>query len=228
MDSKKAKRPKHEIPLGGKSSKANMYSSLDKSLVVWTSDARQTTIYLFQARCASSSAEWYTFLRGLLGWSRAAELQVSVPELNVTLRLDDPFGSVSNEDGDDDQDEETFIRNTLAKEKDAASTIIKDCLKMLENAPEWSDALQSWTDHERIGLAWKRYDRLEWIHGENEKKMFGTMAMTQSHDLELRPKQHYPTTSHTRKGKNLSEPVPVEGFLIRLTSQQGKHERVGK
>jgi hypothetical protein len=229
LDSKRSsKRPQYEIPLGGKRSKVNMYSSLDKSLVAWTLDGRHTKIYLLQARCASSSAEWYTFLRGILGWSRAEELQISVPELNVNLLLDNPFGSLSSADDDGAHDEDEFIRKTLAKEEGVASTIIKSCLEMLENTPEWSDVLQSWTYNERIGLAWKRYDRLEWIHGENEKKMFGTMAMTQSHDLELRPKQHYPTTSHTRKGKVLNEPAPVEGFLIRLTSQKGKHQRMGK
>jgi Pleckstrin homology domain len=205
-----------------------MYSSLDKSLVTWTPDRHGTKIFLFQARSSSSSAEWYTFLRGVLGWDRASELRINVPELNVNLRLENPFDILSEDDGEVDQDNAHFAQRTLEKAHAVAPNIIKTCLQMLEAAPEWSDALQKWMDHQRIGLAWKRYDRLEWIHGANEKKMCGTIAMIQSHDLELRPKQHYATTSHTRKGRVLTEPAPVEGFLVRLTSQKGQHQRMGK
>lgn len=98
---------------------------------------------------------------------------------------------------------------------------------MLENNPEWADVLESWLARERIGLAWKRYDRLEWIHGANEQKMYGTMAMQQTHELELRPKDHYPTSSRIG-GEAMDEPAPVEGFLIRLTSQKGHVRRLGK
>jgi hypothetical protein len=58
--------------------------------------------------------------------------------------------------------------------------------------------------------------------------MYGTIAMLKTHDLELRPKTHYPTTALTRKKhKTLTEPVPVEGFLIRLTGQTGRAKRLG-
>ena len=58
--------------------------------------------------------------------------------------------------------------------------------------------------------------------------MYGSMAMQNTHDLELRPKHHYPTTAHCNKGVLHQEPPPVEGFLIRLTSQKGLHQRMGK
>ena len=77
-------------------------------------------------------------------------------------------------------------------------------------------------------LAWKRYDRLEWVHGAVEQKMYGTVAMQRTHDLELRPKDHYPVTVKTSKDKVRDEPPPVEGFLIRLTSQRGQERRLGK
>jgi hypothetical protein len=52
--------------------------------------------------------------------------------------------------------------------------------------------------------------------------------MQKSHELELRPKSHYPTTAVTqKKHKTLIEPVPVEGFLIRLTGQRGRARRLG-
>ena len=185
-----------------------------------------------QARTGSHAVEWYTFLRNVLGWRRASELQINIPDLSVSLRIDDPFekleqSQIAVQETEDGEEEEAILR-TMKEEEAVASNLIKRCLSMLDTSKEWSDILDAWCKGERIGLAWKRYDRLEWIHGANERKMYGTIAMMKSHELELRPKSHYPTTAITRKKKTLTEPAPVEGFLIRLTSQRGVDRKLGR
>jgi hypothetical protein len=52
--------------------------------------------------------------------------------------------------------------------------------------------------------------------------------LTQTYNLELRPKIHYPTQVRLGFEKYLPEPVPIEGFLVRLTSANGKQARFGK
>jgi hypothetical protein len=194
--------------------------------------SRGTRIFIMQARTASNAVEWYTFLRNVMGWRRASELQIHIPDMSVSLQISDPFRSleesqVAAQEAADSDDEEAILK-TMQEEQAVAQSLIKRCLVQLEDSSEWADVLQSWTGNQRVGLAWKRYDRLEWIHGANERKMYGTIAMAKSHDLELRPKSHYPTTAVTRrKHKTLTEPVPVEGFLIRLTSQKGRARRLG-
>ncbi|KAF2200678.1 hypothetical protein GQ43DRAFT_481352 [Delitschia confertaspora ATCC 74209] len=226
------KRAQYEIPLGRKVTKVNLYSSLDKSLVVWVPGSRGTKIFVMQARTASNATEWYTFIRNILGWRRASELQINVPDLSINLHLTNPFQKleVSQNDAQDveDEDSEEAILRTMKEEQAVARNLIRRCVEMLGDTPEWKDVLNTWLNSQRIGLAWRRYDRLEWIHGANERKMYGTIAMAKSHELELRPKVHYPTTAVTRKKhKTLEEPVPVEGFLIRLTSQRGATRRMG-
>ena len=98
----------------------------------------------------------------------------------------------------------------MEAERAVAGEIIARCMKMLENDPEWANVLEAWLHNEKMGLAWKRYDRLEWVHGANEQKMYGTIAMQRSHELELRPKQHYPTVAKSDDA-SLEEPAPVEG-----------------
>ncbi|CZT19767.1 related to PH domain protein [Ramularia collo-cygni] len=225
------KKPKVQMLLGAKSSKVNMYSSLDKTLCVWTTVSGRTTIYYLRAQSTATAVEWYTFLRGLLGDERPDTLQINVPDLNVSLRLDDPFGQVEAAKtldkaaaGDDDA-----LARAISDESGAAGAIVARCVSMLNRSPEWTDVLEGWAKDERIGLAWKRYDRLEWIHGAVEQRMYGTIAMLRTHDLELRLKDHYPVSAKGRHGSPvLEEPPPVEGFLIRLTSQQGKEQRLGK
>lgn len=209
-----------------------MFSSLDKSVVVWMPVSRGTRIFIMQARTASNAVEWYTFLRNVMGWRRASELQINVPDMSVSLRICDPFRKLeaSQQEAQEatDSDNEEAILKTMQEEQAVAQALVTKCLDQLDGSPEWADILDSWVRNHRIGLAWKRYDRLEWIHGANERKMYGTIAMAKSHELELRPKTHYPTTAVTRKKhRTLTEPVPVEGFLIRLTSQRGRARRLG-
>jgi hypothetical protein len=220
----------YEILIGRKTCKVNLYSSLDKSIVVSTPDAHGTLIFIMQARTSSNATEWYTFLRNVLGWRRASELQIHIPDMSLNVQIANPFEKLEasqNEVQDADDTEEALLK-TMQVEQAVASDLVRRCLAELEDSPEWADVLDSWIKDQRIGLAWKRYDRLEWIHGANERKMYGTIAMLKSHDLELRPKTHYPTTVVTRKKqKTLTEPVPVEGFLIRLTGQHGRTKRLG-
>jgi hypothetical protein len=187
-----------------------------------------------QARTASNAVEWYTFVRNILGWRRASQLQINIPDMSVSLEINDPFQKLEHSQSeaaqqvDGEEDTEVAILTTMKEEQAVAANLIRECLDHLQGSPEWSDILDSWLNNQRIGLAWKRYDRLEWIHGANERRMYGTIAMQKSHDLELRPKSHYPTTAVTRKKrKTLTEPMPVEGFLIRLTGQKGRSKRLG-
>lgn len=227
------KRSAHKIPLNKKTTKINLYSSLDKTLVIWVPWRQGRAIYILRPRSAASSVEWYTFLRGVLGRKRSPILQVNIPDLSVTLQLDDPFGHLeSSEDAiQASKGDQAALQRTMEAERAVAGDIVARCMKMLEKDPEWATVFDAWLRHEKMGLAWKRYDRLEWVHGANEQKMYGTIAMQKSHDLELRPKQHYPTNAKTSENgsfETLEEPAPIEGFLIRLTSQKGRSRRLGK
>ncbi|KAJ9661465.1 hypothetical protein H2201_006496 [Coniosporium apollinis] len=224
------KRSKHELPLSRKLTGVNLFSSLDKTIVVWVPWRKGTAIYIMQPHSAASAVEWYTFLRNILGWHRASELQVNIPDLSVSLRLDNPFAQLeaSRDMAQAAEGNEEAIEKTMREEEAVAGNIIKRSIEMLEKSKDWHDIIGAWAKNERIGLVWKRYDRLEWIHGANERKMYGTIAMQKSHELELRPKSHYPTKTRDLKGQALIEPPPVEGFLVRLTSQKGDSQRLGR
>ncbi|KAL9026080.1 MAG: hypothetical protein Q9196_005206 [Gyalolechia fulgens] len=225
-----AKRCTHEIPLLKKTTNVNLYSSLDKTLVMWIPWRGNTKIFLLRPRSASSSVEWYTFIRNALGWKRPQDLQVNVPDLSVTLQIINPFSHLeaARAAASSLSNDETALLKSMKAEEAIASVIIDRCVAMLQESKEWAQVLQNWLEHEKMGLAWKRYDRLEWVHGANEQKMYGTLAMQKSHELELRPKKHYPTMVKPPNQSTIEEPAPAEGFLIRLTSQRGRVQRLGK
>lgn len=223
------KKPHHEVVLKPKTTRINLYSSLDKTVVIWHPYKKGTRILIMRPRSTAHSVEWYTFLKDSLGWARPSALQINVPDLSVSLLLEKPFEELEkSRESFDDVDEEVSVIRTMAEEQAVAGKMITKCLDMLQSDSEWADVLDTWSKTEKMGLAWKRYDRLEWIHGTNQQKMYGSMAMQKSHDLELRPKKHYPTNSRGKKGKLHEEPAPVEGFLIRLTTQRGVQQRLGR
>lgn len=223
-------RASHEIVLTRKNTRVNLYSSLDKTLVIWVPWKAGTRIYILRTRSYASAVEWYSFIRSSLGWKRPSNLEIYVPDLSINLSIQDPFeefeaardAALSGEVSD------AAILKTMEAENAVAGIIIQRCMEMLKNFPEWADVLETWLRHEKMGLAWKRYDRLEWVHGANEQRMYGTIAMQKTHDLELRPKQHYPTTIAIKGESLMEEPPPLEGFLVRLTSQKGQVRRFGK
>lgn len=223
------RKAKHEILLDRRESNVNLYSSLDKSLVIWALVPDKTTIYILKSRSGSSAVEWYTFLRKAMGWQRPFQLPISVPDLGVSVCVRNPFEGLENLLKSDVENENyDMLLQTMYKEQAVATEIVKQSVTMLMKVPQWQDVTQSWLKNEKLGLAWRRYDRLEWIHGLNERKMYGTMAMLRSHELELRPKIHYPTEVMLHNDTILVEPVPVEGFLVRLTTQKGSDRSIGR
>ncbi|KAL1650079.1 hypothetical protein SLS58_001457 [Diplodia intermedia] len=156
--------------------------------------------------------------------------RVNVPGLDVSLRLENPFQELesSKEIQEAAKGNAEAMVKAVQQEQAVAKNIMNRAIDMLIQTPDYSEVVKKWTSSGRMGLAWKRYDRLEWIHGPNEKKMYGSIAMARTHELELRPKEHYPTKARTKKNNILEEPVPVEGFLVRLTSQRGLDQRLGR
>ena len=223
------RKPKYEIALNRRESNINLYSSLDKTLVIWASTSRKTFIYILKSRSASSAVEWYTFLQKVMGWRRPSELPVNVPDIGVSLRVKNPFdGLESLLRSDHESENSDMLLQTKQKEEAVATDIVKRCVDMLMRLPAWQDLIKSWLKNERLGLAWQRYDRLEWVHGLNERKMYGTMAMLRTHELELRPKKHYATNVALPNDNVMVEPPPVEGFLVRLTTQKGSDRSIGR
>ncbi|OJD23260.1 hypothetical protein ACJ73_05385 [Blastomyces percursus] len=221
-----------DIPLTLGFTKVNLFSSLDKTIVIWHPDHEGSILFIMRAKSWTHSMEWYTFLRTTLGWQRPTDLIVRVPDLDIAVLLKHPFSHLQNYPtlvDQDDNEECSALLRTMAEERAVAAGIVKTCMSTLSECPEWASILKVWPDSMKMGLAWRRYDRLEWVHGANEERMYGTIAMKTSHELELRPKRHYPTTiKHAGEEEVTEEPPPIEGFLILLTSQKGRRQRLGK
>lgn len=91
-----------------------------------------------QARTASNAVEWYTFLRNVMGWRRASELQINIPDMSLSVQIGNPFEKLEasqNEVQDADDTEQAMIK-TMREEQAVAEQLIRRCLDELGDAPE--------------------------------------------------------------------------------------------
>ncbi|KAK7204104.1 Pleckstrin homology domain-containing protein [Myxozyma melibiosi] len=235
------------IPLDRKFVGVNLFSSLDKSLALWTPDMKgrkknnRTMIYILRFRSPSTSIAWYGFLRGVLGGKIAKDIILQVPDLEASLKIGIPWDDIrehnmrilleaqENEDaGANHAQDVTSPRRTVL---DITEYTIQTALDILEKVPEYAETVRYWRERERLGLAWRRYDRIEWLHDVTEQHIYAAWALRKTHELELRPQVHYATFSplpKPRAAQSVAEPPPIEGFLIRLTQHSGNTTRLGR
>jgi hypothetical protein len=80
----------------------------------------------------------------------------------------------------------------------------------------------NWQGSFKAGIAWRRYDRLQWIVDLHESQIQVSWCMFDTHDLELRLKVSYSRPVHFEETNDkMDEPTPVEGFVERLTTWTG-------
>ena len=231
-----SKRVAYEIALKPLLTRVNLFSTLDKTIVVWEAKKKATKIFVLRPRSSTSSIEWLMFLNLILGYTIPDMLRISVPDLDVVLEVFNPLNeSEVFENSPGEVNDAVALdegEQKLLKDGHTAKGIIGRALQVLEDS-EFQNILNSWQERdERLGLAWRQYDRLEWLHGANENHMYSVLAMQKTHELEIRPKVHYPTIAitgspGTDRGQ-LHEPAPIEGFLVLQTSQKGRESLMGK
>ncbi|ODQ54458.1 hypothetical protein SAICODRAFT_54524 [Saitoella complicata NRRL Y-17804] len=220
-----------QIPLDSEA-RVNLYSHLDKSLCIWRPYKNGTIFYILRPNSVPDSIEWYGFIQQCLGSHPARYAHIHVPDLDVSFRV--ALRSNATETGNTGTVAATGALDEAGNIIAANGRIITPdiltttCLNLLEQTKEWEDVLKYWKANEKLGLCWKRYDRVEWIHGSNGARLIGQWTMARTHQIELRPKTHYPTRVHVSRSAVLEEPEPVEGFLVRLSSARGRHARLGR
>ncbi|KKY23126.1 putative ph domain protein [Diplodia seriata] len=159
--SKNKKKAKHEVRLGPKYTKVNLYSSLDKTVVIWTPWRKGTKIFIMRPHSGSSAAEWYTFLRNILGWNRASELQVNVPGLDVSLRLENPFQELesSKEIQEAAKGNAEAMVKAVQQEQAVAKNIMNRAIDMLIQTPDYSEVVNPYPIKD---------EQIEWLADGNE------------------------------------------------------------
>ncbi|ODV91787.1 hypothetical protein CANCADRAFT_30113 [Tortispora caseinolytica NRRL Y-17796] len=210
----KSKKPRFSVDIGPAQSGANLYSALDKSFAIWTCKKSETDIYILKHTSPAVCIEWYAFFSEVLGWKPKPEFFIAVPDIDLTLRI-----KLSRK-----KFRKFFkpSKHSEHGESDFTSYLINRVLAHVSRLPQFESAVKTFLLKESVGLAWKRFDCLEWVYGPFSERILGTRALREQYNLELRARVHYPTciSSHDVA---LLEPSPIEGFVVCISKAQAKN-----
>lgn len=223
---------KHDIQIG-------FSNLLDKSIRISRVKKNSITVYTLLAHSSTSAIIWISFLKQLIdpravSTHRKRTLLINLPVLDISFTILQFRGLckklIANEflaskyitvkfrnDGYEFPKSETFDRvlNMVASQivqlesanKLPKTAAVKDFVSKVKNNRSF------------LALSFRKYDRLEWIVGENEPivqilwNIFGS-----SYELELREFQH---EAHILANGSMVEPLPVEGFVAKLSNRNG-------
>ncbi|KAJ1725979.1 hypothetical protein LPJ61_005506, partial [Coemansia biformis] len=167
---------------------------------------------------------------------------VNVPEIGVKVQvklgrhgLAVPAGVLLG--GPDD----ALLERQWRCEATTAWHVRRDAVNALLSDKVVGDRVREWLDAERlgqltIGMAWRRYDRLDWIMpcgaldaagcfkvDSVNDRVVGPQLLEGTHSLELRVLEHYPDSVAVDR-RRVDEPLGAEGFVMLKRDKRHKLE----
>jgi hypothetical protein len=215
---------------------------LDKSICISKEKRAYTAQYTLLAHSPSSAIMWFSFLRHLLEPPSVREISkreflIGIPSLNISFAISGlPSIHARMLLAESKQPDDVLIRFTetgYQYPKIESFNITLDMivakLRDLEEAGRLPSTLSSKQvlhklkkDRSFLALSFRKYDRLEWILGENEAIIENLWTVLgSSFELELREFEH---ESHALLDGSLTEPLPIEGFVVKLSNRSGQHK----
>ncbi|QLQ82444.1 hypothetical protein HG537_0H02060 [Torulaspora globosa] len=222
-----------------------IYSNLDKSIYIQKpakkdndgphetpsddDDDEYSSLKIYILKCSTliSSGKWYNLLRRATQMrDKLTQISLKVPEadISVDINLRDAVvkGLIKSENGIDDLKLCVLRRGYRVLQRPLMRFLIVAILEELKKA-DLAEVVQKWELANIIlGCSYKHYDMLQWCSNNSIRSFFEMFSLFKSCVLEFRPYMPAPRQALTEDGCILVEPVPIEGFLIRLTNRTGK------
>lgn len=198
---------------------SNLYSNLDKTLSISISKSKGVLIHMINFHNHNKSLRWLYFIKQALGDPLNEVFNINVPEINLQLEISIP---------------EEIIIEAIEAFKDVQLSILANGYKVrytpliqyildkIQEISQNNHIIEQWLkENSSPWFCFKDYDRLEWISDDSEIFYIQNQLLKQKFNLELR-NMHNLINDVSLSGKHLSEPLPIEGFLCRLTDVKGE------
>ncbi|CAG8654638.1 17866_t:CDS:2, partial [Funneliformis caledonium] len=182
------------IPFTSKT-KFSLFSSSDYTILLSQPMKRYVKNFILNPRTISLCVQWYQVLYDLFSETTSKSippsLGVTIPDLDIKLQI--PIYQ--------NDDDENFSLLSMNAEK-----VMNAVLNELNFLTEQNDVLDKWVKSKDLRLCWKRYERLEWIDEKDHvwnDSLKCPQFVEQTHQLQLRPIEHYPTSVKFKDGTRL-------------------------
>lgn len=213
------------------------YSTLDKTIVFWKPMARGggggggggTMIYILRPHSTDSSLKWLALFLRTLGRRKAHHLSLGIPHLGFNIDVALPIALIQQEQEQRHQARRAGLnlvsyqdmKSNAARATPLLQYLYYITIRLLNTAGFKKQQILNFLGNAKMGLAWRRFDRLEWVHQEKEESIYYNWVLHNTHDLEIRLRRPYLSSVTFDDGEQMDEPTPVEGYLMRVTNWKG-------
>ncbi|EGW35794.1 uncharacterized protein SPAPADRAFT_147448 [Spathaspora passalidarum NRRL Y-27907] len=209
-DNAKQQSPRVGFSLNSKIS-AKFYNILDKSISLTARQGDDTFSYILKCNNQTKALRWLYFIKSSLGHDMNTMFNIYIHHVGQFLQVKIPENILEKAV---QSIEEVHIREKKTGYEVQHSVL----LQYLKNT------IKAKFKHENISFSnswfcFRFYDRLEWVADNSELLFIGNVLYTPTFQLEYRTIELTSVYTPTYK---LEEPVPIEGFLARLTSTSGR------
>ncbi|KAK6455318.1 Pleckstrin homology domain-containing protein [Scheffersomyces xylosifermentans] len=198
---------------------AQFYSELDKSISISVPQKGEIFGYILKCHDQLSAFRWLHFIKQALGDVMEPYFRVFLPELNVSIRIKVPESILAKSLEPSSNMEISQLEHGYSVEYSPLITYIKECIRtILDNQ---SNEVLEFLNHTNW-FCFRRYDRLEWALNNSEIFFIQNQLLSGQHFLEFRRIGNSSVVSSSATGTIHEEPIPIEGFLSRLSNTSGK------
>lgn len=228
-----------------KSCIVGLYSILDKTIFIEKPDDKYfdhslgelynmddhhlSTLKFYILKCSTlmASGKWTNFLRSAVGMkSMPSMVSLGVPEAGVSFSVQlskNLAGELTNMEM---EEKDTLKIACLPRgyrifQIPIIRYILATVYDKLEDAG-FTDVTKGWEKANIVmGVNFRHYDLINWCPGHKNHLLTNIFTLFEPHSLEFRPYAYYDRALTLASGAKILEPTPIEGFLIRLTDQDG-------
>lgn len=226
------------LALSKRNIRVSFANLLDKSILIKKDSKQYVTNYTLLTHSTSSSIVWLSILKKFLepeSINSKGTVLIAVPSLDISFTIVGAqlfYKTLIDERAL----ASTYIDIKFKKSGyefpkmasfDKLLNLVLEQIEKLESsgklpkdplADEFVRKLKN--DRSFLALTFRKYDRLEWILGENEAIVqILWNILGSAYELELREFQH---ESHILSDKTMFEPYPIEGFVAKLSNRKAQ------
>lgn len=209
--------------------KSRFYSDVDKSISLCVPKENGAMIYIMKPSNHFTSFRWLHFVSQFIRHNFDRTFYVSIPGLKLSLMLRVPESEIIKLVQQDNILEVRRLQKGYRIKYSNLIQYLKEAvimeLEKKKHIPEVADWLLK--NHDPW-FCFKQYDRLEWIVNNSGIFFIQNQLLSRSYQLEFRNKALHERHTTTEQGKYMIEPVPIEGFLSRLTNNYGSERSMLK
>lgn len=201
---------------------AQFYSDTDKTiLVVIPSEEGEPRAFIFRTHNQVIAFRWLFMLKMGQSYNFDSSITINIPKLAISLVLQIPYEVIYNLLR---LEKNTKIHILPSGYRVEYSPFLEYIREYIENelAVRNKNLLNDFSSYyEKPWFCYKRYDLLEWVQNNSQSFYVQSKLFGYEYSLQIRDVGHYP--SKVKIGDEIvEEPVPIEGFLSRLSNISGK------